>query len=141
MLYTSANGRDILLLNNKRIICFNKIPDQILNNSLNEPDQLPVHMIRTWGKLNIKDDALWEYDCGEAFAMVRCANAVVLSANRQAEIIEVLDIKNGNRLWSQRLASSPLPWGLIVDHAGRIIVTLRDGQIMCYGQRKGEYEL
>ena len=89
----------------------------------------------------MKDEPLWEYDCGKAFAMARCANAIILSTNRQTNLVEVLDIKNGNRLWSQRLTSPPLPWGLIVDRDGRIIVTLKDGQIMCYGQRMEDYEL
>jgi len=89
----------------------------------------------------VKDGPLWEYDCGEALAMVRCANAIILSANRQVNIVEVLDIKNGKRLWSERLTTPPLPWGLIVDRDGHIIVTLKDGQIMCYGQRTGDYEL
>jgi outer membrane protein assembly factor BamB len=141
ILHTSANGRDILLLNNRKIMCYNSIPDRILNNSFNDPDDLPAHMIRTWGQLIMKDEPIWEYDCGEAFAMVRCANAIILSTNRQVNLVEVLDIRNGNRLWSQGLTTPPLPWGLIVDRNGRIIVTLKDGQILCYGQRTGDYEL
>ena len=89
----------------------------------------------------MNDDPLWEYDCGEAYAMVRSANAIIVSAKRQTNLIEVLDIKNGNRIWSQSLTTPPLPWGLIVDRNGRIIVTLKDGQIICYGQRMEDYEL
>jgi outer membrane protein assembly factor BamB len=141
MLHTSANGRDIILLNNRKILCFKNIPDPVLNSFMNAPDELPAHIIRTWGRLNIKDEPIWEYDCGEAFAMVRCANAIIISTNRQTNLIEVLDIKNGKRMWSQRLTNPPIPWGLIVDRDGRIIVTHKDGQIMCYGQRMADYEL
>ena len=122
-------------------MCFKSFPSQTLNNSLNEPDKLPAHIIRTWGRLNIKDNPLWEYDCGNAFAMARAANAIILTANRQTNVIEVLDINTGKRVWSQMLTTPPLSWGLIVDRDGRIIVTLKDGQILCYGQKTGDYEL
>lgn len=144
MLHTSANGRDILLLNNQKIMCFNSIAKQILNNSVYDLSKEPAYMIRKWGELNIKDEPLWEYDCGEAVAMARCTNAIIFSANPSKERrinIEALDINNGKRLWSQPLISPPLPWGLIVDRHGRIIVTLKDGQIMCFGQRDGDDEL
>jgi outer membrane protein assembly factor BamB len=145
MLYTSTNGRDILLLNNRKIVCFNSIAKQILNNSVYDLAKEPAYMIRKWGELNIKDEPLWEYDCGETFAMARCTNAIIFSANYSEEhrinFIEALDINNGKRLWSQPLISPPLPWGLIVDRDGRIIVTLKDGQIMCFGQREIVNEL
>ncbi len=36
-------------------------------------------------------------------------------------------------LWEQALPSEPQRWGLAVDAAGRVVVTLRSGQVMCYG--------
>jgi len=117
---------------------FKTIDKQFLNNSVYEQAKEPVFMVRKWGELNIKDKPVWEYDCGEAVAMVRCKNTVIISTNftrdRQRNYIEAIDISNGNRLWSEPLLSAPLPWGLIVDRDGRIIVTLEDGQIMCFGQ-------
>ena len=141
MLHTTANGRDILLLNNRMILSYNNITKQILNNSVYDLADEAAHIIKPWGKLIIKNDPLWEYDCGEAYAMVRCNNAIVLSAKRQTNLIEVLDINNGKRLWSHSSIPSPLPWGLIVDREGRIIVTLKDGQIICFGQRNSNDDL
>jgi outer membrane protein assembly factor BamB len=145
MLYTSANGMDIFMINNRKIMSFKTIDKQFLNNSVYEQAKEPVFMVRKWGELNIKDKPVWEYDCGEAVAMVRCKNTVIISTNftrdRQRNYIEAIDISNGNRLWSEPLLSAPLPWGLIVDRDGRIIVTLEDGQIMCFGQNNKDYVL
>jgi outer membrane protein assembly factor BamB len=142
VLHTSANGKDILLLNNQKLFCFNPIDKQALNNSVYDLPEEPVFTPR-WGQLKINDDPLWQYDCGEAVAMVRCANAIIISvkpnSSKDYEVshIEAIDIKNGQMLWSRPLISPPLPWGLITDRDGRIIVMCRDGQIMCFG-REGQ---
>jgi outer membrane protein assembly factor BamB len=39
----------------------------------------------------------------------------------------------GTELWAQPLPAEPVRWGLAVDAAGRIIVTLTNGQVLCYG--------
>ncbi|MEQ2009372.1 MAG: PQQ-binding-like beta-propeller repeat protein, partial [Limisphaerales bacterium] len=43
-----------------------------------------------------------------------------------------LDPKDGRRLFRQELPAEPLPDGLLVDRAGRIMVTLMDGGMVCY---------
>ena len=115
-------------------MCFNNIDIKTLNNSVYDLANEAAHIIKPWGKLNIEDESLWEYDCGEAFAIARSSNAIIFSAKRQTNLIEAIDLNNGKRLWSQSLVSPPLPWGLIVDRNGQIIITMKDGQIMCFGQ-------
>jgi hypothetical protein len=39
----------------------------------------------------------------------------------------------GAELWTQPLTGEPVRWGLCIDRAGRIIVTLRDGRVVGYG--------
>jgi outer membrane protein assembly factor BamB len=39
----------------------------------------------------------------------------------------------GAELWAQALPGEPVRWGLCLDRDGRIIVTLRDGRVICYG--------
>jgi len=39
----------------------------------------------------------------------------------------------GEELWTQPLPGEPVRWGLCLDRAGRIIVALRDGRVICYG--------
>jgi hypothetical protein len=40
----------------------------------------------------------------------------------------------GAELWTQPLPGEPVRWGLCLDRAGRIVVTLRDGRVVCYGE-------
>ena len=48
-------------------------------------------------------------------------------------LLSRLNIKDGRELWSNRLFSSPVPWGLAVSRDGKIIVTLEDGSVCCFG--------
>lgn len=43
-------------------------------------------------------------------------------------------LADGPTLWEQPLPSVPQRWGLAVDAAGRIIVTLRSGEVLCFGK-------
>ncbi|MBM4017846.1 MAG: hypothetical protein FJ288_05875 [Planctomycetes bacterium] len=42
--------------------------------------------------------------------------------------------EGGKELWSEPLPGEPVRWGICVDRAGRIIVTLRGGRVVCYGK-------
>jgi outer membrane protein assembly factor BamB len=37
-------------------------------------------------------------------------------------------------LWTQPLPATPVRWGIAGDGAGRIVVTLRDGRVLCFGR-------
>ena len=63
--------------------------------------------------------------------MALCKNAVVMA--RKSKVV-VLDLQTGNVLWSKPLPAAPVSHGLAVDGQGRIVVTLQDGQIMCFGE-------
>jgi hypothetical protein len=45
-----------------------------------------------------------------------------------------LNIKDGKVLWSQPLPVPAVTWGLAVDCEGRVIVTLENGQVLCFGR-------
>ena len=47
--------------------------------------------------------------------------------------IAALDIRNGQPLWSHPLPAGPVAWGLAIDRRGQVLVTLRDGRVLCYG--------
>ena len=64
--------------------------------------------------------------------MAVCSNAVVVA--KKSEIV-ALNLKDGSILWSESVPSAPVSWGLAVDRNGRTVVTLEDGQILCFGQR------
>jgi outer membrane protein assembly factor BamB len=102
-----------------------------------------------WGNLSIEDQPIWEYEGGEIVAMARCKNAVIFTRKPseatsfgQATSLAALDIRNGKNLWrwSPALPSTPVSWGLAVDHLGRIIVTFKDGQVVCFGENNDEIE-
>ena len=85
-----------------------------------------------WRKLSIRDKALWEFDCKDSVAFAVCRNAVLIA---NASEIVALNLKSGAKLWSEALPAAPVSWGLAVDRDGRVVVTLEDGQVLCFGQR------
>ena len=85
-----------------------------------------------WGKLDIPFESLWEYNSEESIALAVCKNAVVIAERTQ---ITVLDIRNGKTMWTQPLDYPPVPWGLALSRDGRIIVTLQDGSVQCFGSK------
>lgn len=52
--------------------------------------------------------------------------------------IAALDIRNGQPLWSHSLPAGPVAWGLAIDRRGQVLVTLRDGRVLCYGAGRHE---
>ena len=45
-----------------------------------------------------------------------------------------LQRKSDAELWRQPLPAAPVRWGLAVDAAGRIFVSLKNGQVLCFGK-------
>jgi outer membrane protein assembly factor BamB len=41
----------------------------------------------------------------------------------------------GKELWLEEVPAEPVRWGIAVDARGRIVVTLRNGEVVCYGTR------
>jgi hypothetical protein len=42
---------------------------------------------------------------------------------------------DGSELWTQPLPGEPVRWGLCLDRASRVVVALRDGRVICLGER------
>jgi len=53
---------------------------------------------------------------------------------KKSEIV-ALNLRDGKVLWSESVPSAPVDLGLAVDRDGRVIVTLEDGQILCFVHR------
>jgi outer membrane protein assembly factor BamB len=47
--------------------------------------------------------------------------------------IAALDVRNGQQLWRHSLPVGAVAWGLAVDRRGQVLVTLRDGRVVCFG--------
>jgi outer membrane protein assembly factor BamB len=127
---TLNGGRDIAWVsnqNNKKVFCFDGINRPLLRQRMANPGN---RFNIDWKKLGIKDKPLWSFNCKESVALAVCNNAVVV-ANR-TEIV-ALDLKDGEVLWSQPVSSPPVPWGLAVDRNGNVVVSLENGQVLCFG--------
>lgn len=81
----------------------------------------------------------------ENVAVALAENAVVVAGtNRRFEQpesdpeetygIAALGIKDGKPLWQHTLPAAPVAWGVAIDRQGRVLVTLRGGQVLCFGQ-------
>ena len=49
--------------------------------------------------------------------------------------LTAFDLETGKELWTRKLPASPVDWGVAVDRSGRIIVSLRDGRVLCLGRK------
>jgi outer membrane protein assembly factor BamB len=52
--------------------------------------------------------------------------------------VAALDIHNGRQLWRHSLPAGPVAWGLAIDRRGQVLVTLRDGRVVCFAAAKQE---
>jgi outer membrane protein assembly factor BamB len=68
-------------------------------------------------------------------ALLTVASCQVMSRARPQWFLIGLNPADGRQLFRQELPGEPLPEGLIVDRAGRVMVTLMDGGMVCYVAR------
>jgi outer membrane protein assembly factor BamB len=129
LLHAKAGDRDVLWINQKKVICVPPISKKTMNKSVTKPG-FAGYITPTWGSLDIEDEPYWQYACNESRAIAVCENAVVLA--EKTELI-VLDIENGKVMWTQPLEYPPMQHGIAVSRDGRILLTLEDGSIHCFG--------
>ena len=76
----------------------------------------------------------------QTYAMALGANAVVVAGQRAAadgradpqHAVAALAVGDGAVLWSHPLPAQPAWWGLAIDKAGRVFVSLVDGRVFCF---------
>jgi outer membrane protein assembly factor BamB len=119
-------------MDSRKILCFRQLSNAVLAKSIVEPPG-----VNGWAKLDIPDRPLWEQECQGSVAFARAKNAVLYagSVSQGPPFVAAVDIKTGGRLWKRgvQLSAPPVRWGLAVDSEGRIIVTMKDGHVMCFG--------
>jgi len=77
----------------------------------------------------------------EAISLVVCRNAIVAVVRYQQRnrahpqwYLAAFDNTNGNPLFQRELRSDPLPGGLLVDRSGQMVVTMLNGDLVCFGE-------
>ena len=85
--------------------------------------------------------AQWEFQGLKEIAGLAVTQNAVLAAGRSTESEEAerggfqlvaLRLDNGQPLWTHALPIPASSWGLAVDRDGRVLVTLRDGRVLCF---------
>ena len=137
ILHASNGDRDIVYLNDSIIMCSNPIDKQLLNKCVADPDKKPFYMNIGWGRFDIPDRPLWEDTVEGGIGVALGKNALVgaVKSSGGSAAVGAVKLQDGELLWAYDLPCSPIPWGLAVDSEGRVIVTLEDGQVLCFGPR------
>lgn len=130
MLHAATKDRDIVWLDNNKLLCTKPIDEGVLNRSVTN-ERIPRHITQGWGQFKLDKPALWQKDCPGSVAIAVAKNAVVV-ADRSS--VWAADLATGKELWRHPLSASPVPWGLAVSRTGQVILTLVDGQVVCFGK-------
>lgn len=119
----SRGDRDVLWTNNDRVskvVCYPRLEEKRTER-----------LLGAWGKPQIPGlTPQWELDAKDSTAVALGRNALVIA--RGSELLAI-DLGDGRPLWTHSLPGTTVPWGLAVDRAGRVIVALQGGQVICYG--------
>jgi outer membrane protein assembly factor BamB len=57
-------------------------------------------------------------------------------AERPEPWLMALTVADGTTVWSQPLPAPAVPWGVLVDRDGRVVVSLEDGGVVCFADGK-----
>ena len=89
-----------------------------------------------------KPKGLWENRAFDRIDSLAVTDGAVLAAGRLAPgasdrggsfVVAALDPASGKPMWSVPLPGETTSWGLAVTRNGRIVVTLEDGRVLCFG--------
>lgn len=84
-----------------------------------------------WDKIAPSGNPDWSATFARVHAMAACRNAVLVAS--ETELV-ALNPADGEVRWRRPIPVPPVPWGLAVDSAGRAVVTLVNGGMLCFGQ-------
>lgn len=89
-----------------------------------------------------KRRALWEVK-GCQFQSFVVAPDVVLAAGQTGFtgegrfFLAAINVKDGSDIWRVKLPAASVKGGIAVDHEGRVLVSLADGQVLCFAPAQG----
>ncbi len=130
-----SGERHVAWVDKKNVLCYRRIDEGNLTELVTKPaGASQSHVLMPWGTFKVSQEPVWQFACLDSEAVAVTGNAVLVAGEDK---ITCLDLKDGKQLWSQPLPMVPVPWGIAVDRGGRVIVTLKDGQVMCFGGARG----
>ena len=68
-----------------------------------------------------------------SFLFLEKPNSYTHVASTQIFETGPLRLEDGAVLWQMPVPACPLRWGIAIDREGRVIVSLRDGTVLCFG--------
>lgn len=102
-------------------------------------DQKSIYRVNPKPGPDGKPQLIWKATDFDAIRSVALSpNAVVVAgrlAESQKQAIAAIDAESGKRLWSHPLPAQPVNWGVAIDRHGRVLVSLLNGGLLCYGER------
>lgn len=133
-LMTLSGDRHVAWVNKKKVLCYAPIDKDSLTQLVTKRTyKNDLHILPQWETFKLSQDPLWQFVCTNSAAVAVTMNAVLIAGD---DYLTGLDLRRGKQLWSQPLPMAPVPWGIAVDRSGRVIVTLKDGQVMCFSKAK-----
>ena len=132
VLHVSTGERDIVWLDNNKLVCYPPLGKDALSQCVTD-EKRPRHITQAWGEFRVPEKPLWQHDCPGSVAIAVSEATVVIA---DASKVAALELGSGKPIWSQALPAAPMPWGMAVDRAGRVILTLVDGRVLCIGDNE-----
>ncbi len=117
----TAGDRDYAWINNARVMALPRGEDRTRK------------LLASFGRPRAQGlEPIWSADLKDSVAVALARNALVVATTKE---LVVLDLGDGHRLWAEPLPAAAVNWGLALDRDGRAIVTLEDGQVVCFGEK------
>jgi outer membrane protein assembly factor BamB len=119
-LVTPTAAGDLLWVNNAELLAYDRI-EQERNRRLHA----------AWGKPQVPDTRpRWRQACPDSRALAVGRERVVVAL---PEAVVAYDLRDGRECWRQPLPAPIVPWGLALDRDGRVIASLENGDVRCFG--------